>query len=87
LAGAYRACLGLAHELGARSIAFPAISMGIYGYPPEQGARIALGTVTEHLRGDTAVELVRFVLFSQDTHRVFADALAALARETGAGAP
>src|SRR5690606_33643893 len=45
LAGAYRSCLGLAAELGARSVAFPAISMGIYGYPPHPAARIALAAV------------------------------------------
>ncbi|MGQ0608137.1 MAG: O-acetyl-ADP-ribose deacetylase [Chloroflexota bacterium] len=75
LASAYRSCLRLADELGARSIGFPAISMGIYGYPPPQGARVAVETVVEHLRGETRVELVRFVLFSEETHDLFADAL------------
>ena len=74
----------LADELGARSIAFPAISMGIYGYPPAEGARIAVRTVAEHLRGDSAVELAGFVLFSEDTYRVFADALAELGAEVDA---
>lgn len=78
LADAYRSCLRLADELGARSVAFPAISMGIYGYPPEEGARVAVDTVIEHLGGTTGVELVRFVLFSDDTHEVFGDALASL---------
>jgi O-acetyl-ADP-ribose deacetylase (regulator of RNase III) len=62
LAGAYRSCLRLADELGARSIAFPAISMGIYGYPAPDGARVALRTVRDHLAGTTGIELVRFVL-------------------------
>jgi O-acetyl-ADP-ribose deacetylase len=75
LAGAYRSCLRLADELGARSIAFPAISMGIYGYPGPDGARVALSTVAEHLRGETSVELVRFVLFSEETYDLFAAAL------------
>lgn len=79
LAGAYRSCLRLADELGARSVAFPAISMGIYGYPGPDGARVALRTVDAHLRGETAVELVRFVLFSDETHGLFAEALAELA--------
>jgi O-acetyl-ADP-ribose deacetylase (regulator of RNase III) len=78
LAGAYRSCLRLADELGARSVAFPAISMGIYGYPGPEGARVAIDTVAEHLRGDTGVELVRFVLFSEETYNLFADALAEL---------
>lgn len=81
LAGAYRSCLRLADELGARSVGFPAISMGIYGYPPADGARVALRTVTEHLRGDTHLDLVRFVLYSTDTYEVFADALRDLGAE------
>jgi O-acetyl-ADP-ribose deacetylase (regulator of RNase III) len=62
LAGAYRSCLRLADELGARSLALPGISMGIYGYPAADGARIAVRTVVDHLRGETGLELVRFVL-------------------------
>ena len=75
LAGAYRSCLRLADELEARSVAFPAISMGIYGYPPAEGARLAVRTVAEYLAGDTKLELVRFVLFSDETFELFADAL------------
>ena len=78
LAGAYRSCLVRADELGARSVAFPAISMGIYGYPPHAGARVAINTVAEYLRGTTAIEIVRFVLFSEDTYERFAGALAEL---------
>jgi O-acetyl-ADP-ribose deacetylase (regulator of RNase III) len=78
LAGAYRSCLRLADELGARSVAFPAISMGIYGYPPHAGARVAVSTVAEHLRGTTGVEVARFVLFSEDTYERFEGALAEL---------
>lgn len=78
LAGAYRSSLALADELGARSVAFPAISMGIYAYPPDEGAAVAVRAVIEHLRGETRVELVRFVLFSDDTFEVFEAALTAL---------
>jgi O-acetyl-ADP-ribose deacetylase len=78
LADAYRSCLRLADELGARSVAFPAISMGIYGYPTAEGARVALRTVREHLAGDAGPELVRFVLFSDETYDHFADALGEL---------
>jgi O-acetyl-ADP-ribose deacetylase (regulator of RNase III) len=78
LANAYRSCLRLADELGAHSVAFPAISMGIYGYPPHSGARVGLSTVAEYLRGTTDVEIVRFVLFSEDTYERFAGALAEL---------
>jgi O-acetyl-ADP-ribose deacetylase (regulator of RNase III) len=79
LASAYRSCLRLCDELEARSVAFPAISLGIYGYPHEEGARIALRTVADHLRGETTVELARFVLYSESTYRVFAKALSELA--------
>lgn len=79
LAGAYRSCLRLADELGARSVAFPAISMGIYGYPPPDGASVAVRSVVEHLRGDTQVELARFVLFSEETYDLFSDALDGIA--------
>jgi O-acetyl-ADP-ribose deacetylase len=75
LAGAYRSSLRLADELGARSVGFPAISMGIYGYPADEGARVAVGAVAEHLRGATSIELVRFVLFSDETYDHFAAAL------------
>jgi len=79
LDGAYRSCLRVADELGARSVGFPAISMGIYGYPANEGAEVAVRTVAEHLRGETGIELVRFVLFSDETYGHFADALATLA--------
>jgi O-acetyl-ADP-ribose deacetylase (regulator of RNase III) len=75
LASAYRSCLRLADSLGARSVAFPAISMGIYGYPGSEGAAVAVDTVAEHLVGQTGLELARFVLFSEETYRLFADAL------------
>jgi O-acetyl-ADP-ribose deacetylase len=75
LAGAYRSCLRLADELGARSVAFPAISMGIYGYPPHAGARVAVTTVADYLRGTTDIEIARFVLFSEETYERFAGAL------------
>jgi O-acetyl-ADP-ribose deacetylase (regulator of RNase III) len=78
LARAYRSCLALCDELGARSVAFPAISMGIYGYPPEEGAEVAVRTVASHLGGETSLEVARFVLFSSETHRVFVEALARL---------
>jgi O-acetyl-ADP-ribose deacetylase (regulator of RNase III) len=82
LAGAYRASLRLADELGARSVAFPAISMGIYGYPGHEGARVAVGTVADHLAGATDIEVVRFVLFSDETYERFAVALGELGDRT-----
>jgi len=77
LDAAYRSCMRLADELGARSVGFPAISMGIYGYPAEDGARVAVAAVADHLRGTTEIELVRFVLFSDETYGHFAAAVEA----------
>jgi O-acetyl-ADP-ribose deacetylase (regulator of RNase III) len=74
---AYRSVLRLADELGARSLALPAISMGIYGYPANDGAHIAVTAVARHLaKPATALEVVRFVL-RRATWDPFATALAA----------
>ncbi|MGI8657826.1 MAG: O-acetyl-ADP-ribose deacetylase [Candidatus Limnocylindria bacterium] len=75
LADAYRSCLRLADDLGARSVAFPAISIGIYGYPGPDGATVAIRATAEHLAGQTSLDVIRFVLFSDETHDLFADAL------------
>ena len=65
LAKAYRSCLELARERGIKSIAFPSISTGVYGYPVEEAAPIALSIIREFLKGDPGpVEEVRLVLFS-----------------------
>jgi O-acetyl-ADP-ribose deacetylase len=72
LASCHRRALEVAQELGARTLAFPAISCGVYGYPVEQAARIALATVRDH-----PLELVRFVLFDDDAHDAFTRARAA----------
>jgi O-acetyl-ADP-ribose deacetylase len=74
LASAYRASLRVADELGAASIAFPAISAGSYGWPLDDAARIAVSAV---LQTPTQVADVRFVLFSQPVYDEFAAALAA----------
>jgi O-acetyl-ADP-ribose deacetylase (regulator of RNase III) len=78
LASAYTASLRLADELGARSIAFPAISCGIYAYPPAEGARVAVETVAGHLAGITSIDLATFVLFTAETFGAFGGALRAL---------
>lgn len=78
LESAYRSCLRLADELGVTSLALPAISMGVYGYPPAEGAEVALSTVIGHLHGETSLALVRFVLFSDATLAVFGRALKGL---------
>ena len=75
LAGAYRACLALCEEHGIRSVAFPSISTGIYGYPVEEAAKVALETVVGHLKAKPMPELARFVLFDDFTYAVYANAL------------
>ena len=75
LASCYRESLRVADELGARSVAFPAVSAGIYGWPVDDAARIAVSTVAET---PTRVTEVRFVLFSPDVLAAFERALAAV---------
>ncbi|MFJ6635083.1 O-acetyl-ADP-ribose deacetylase [Streptomyces sp. NPDC091376] len=69
LASCYRASLGVADELGAATVAFPAVSTGIYGWPMDDGARIAIETVRTT---ETSVEEVRFVLFDDTAYQAFA---------------
>ena len=75
LARCYRNALALAEENGASSIAFPAISTGIFGYPVEEAAGVALRTVREESEGLRVVRLVRFVLFGEGDLRVHEGAL------------
>ncbi|MGK5450783.1 O-acetyl-ADP-ribose deacetylase [Streptomyces radiopugnans] len=72
LASCHRESLRVADELGARTVAFPAVSTGVYGWPLEDAARIAVGTVRA---ARTAVEEVRFVLFDERAYRAFAGQL------------
>lgn len=75
LAGAYRNSLQLAVEHGCRSVAFPALSTGAYGYPMDLAARTALATTIEFLQAHGEPALVRFVLFSDGAYGAFAAAL------------
>jgi O-acetyl-ADP-ribose deacetylase (regulator of RNase III) len=68
LASCYSESLRVADELGAESVAFPAVSTGVYGWPMDDGARIALETVQA---ADTAVADVRFVLFDDTAYAAF----------------
>jgi O-acetyl-ADP-ribose deacetylase len=79
LASSHTESLKVADELGARTVAFPAISTGVYGYPVEEAAPVAISAVR---RAQTGVEEVRFVLFDQATHDSFERALAELGRST-----
>ncbi len=77
LASCYHNSLRLAVENGCRSVAFPAISCGVYGYPIREAARIAVGAVREFLEGNAgALERVVFCCFGEDVARAYAEALA-----------
>jgi len=67
--------LKLASAKKLRSVAFPAISTGVYGYPVDEAARIALTTVIDYLREHKDIELIRFVLFGKTTYEIFAGEL------------
>lgn len=68
LVSCYRESLRVADELGARTVAFPAVSAGIYGWPMDDAARIAVGTVRDT---ETAVTEARFVLFDERAYEAF----------------
>lgn len=76
LASAYRTSLDLAAEHDVRTIAFPAISCGAYGYPLDRAARIAVRTVAAFLAEDDTVATVYLVCFGDDVCRAFGQALA-----------
>jgi O-acetyl-ADP-ribose deacetylase len=77
LASCHRESLRLADELGAETVAFPAISTGVYGYPVDEAAPVAVRTVAS---AETDVREVRFVLFDERTHSAFERAVATLER-------
>ena len=72
LASCHSESLRVADEVGARTVAFPAISTGVYGYPVDEAAPVAIRAV---LGADTEVDEVRFVLFDEQTHEAFRSAL------------
>jgi len=71
LASCYRKSLELAAEHGLRSIAFPAISTGVYGYPRDQAAAIASRTIAAFLAGNTVIKEVRLVFYDERDAAVF----------------
>lgn len=79
LAGCYRESLKLAVAHGIRSIAFPAISCGIYGYPIPDAARIAIGTTVAFLTDAPSLDAVTFACFGRDVLDAFQTALDAIA--------
>jgi O-acetyl-ADP-ribose deacetylase len=89
LANCYRTCLDLAGRHGVRTISFPAISTGVYGYPMEEAAGIALETIALRLRSpDCPVQDVLLILFDQGTYSVYARIAAArITSSKSAGSP
>ncbi|MDI6852615.1 MAG: O-acetyl-ADP-ribose deacetylase [Deltaproteobacteria bacterium] len=75
LASAYRESLKMASARGIKSLAFPSLSTGVYGYPVADAAKIALKTVKDYLAEHPEIELVRFVLFGKPTYEAYARAL------------
>jgi O-acetyl-ADP-ribose deacetylase (regulator of RNase III) len=82
LAGAYRASLRLATEKGLKSISFPAISTGAYGYPLEPSARVALQTVIDFMSQNKSLEEMAFVLYDSATYQIYAETLRKLMPKT-----
>ena len=80
LAACYRRAIELAAQHGVRTIAFPAISTGVYGYPKQQAARVAVAAVRAALAAHTGIEEVVFCCFSEDDRAVLQAALDAGSR-------
>lgn len=78
LASCYRSCLELAKENGCRTVDFPSISTGVYRFPLEKAAGIAMGTISEFLRLAPEIERVRMVCFDERTKQYYDRALAQL---------
>jgi O-acetyl-ADP-ribose deacetylase len=81
LASCYRSCFALAEEYRLRAIAFPAISCGVYGYPLEQAAGIALGEIRRFLENNQAVDRIHVVCFLREVYDAYLAALQELIPE------
>jgi O-acetyl-ADP-ribose deacetylase (regulator of RNase III) len=75
LASCYRSCLAIARERGFRAIAFPAIATGVYGFPRDEAARIAVAEVTAHLGREELPGTVTFACFDEATRDAYRAAL------------
>ena len=78
LAGCYRSCLELASEHGCRTVDFPSISTGVYGYPVDRAARVALSAIADYLASHPEIERVRMVCFDAHTKAAYDAALSEL---------
>lgn len=83
LASAYRESLKVAVANGMRSVSFPSISTGAYGYPTGQAAEVALQTIADFLRQEESLSEVAIVLFDAATYQIYAQTLKTLMAETG----
>ena len=75
LASAYQSCLNLAERHSINSIAFPSLSTGVYGYPLELAAPIALRTIIEHIKKTTSLQQVTMILFGDSAYEAYEKAL------------
>lgn len=75
LASCYRESLKIASAKGLKTVAFPSISTGVYGYPLEDAAKVALTAVRDYLAQHPEIERVRFVLFGRPAYETFAKVL------------
>ena len=78
LASCYRSCLALASENGCETVAFPSISTGVYRFPLEKAAGIAISTIAAYLKEHPEIRQVRMVCFDERTERFYRDALRVL---------
>ena len=78
LANCYKNCLALARENDVKTIAFPSISTGVYRFPVDQAAKIAVGEILAFLNQDASIEQVTIVCFDDNTKEFYLDALAEL---------
>ena len=81
LASCYLSCLQLASEYGCRTVAFPSISTGVYHFPLERAAGIAVGTIAVYLETHPEIELARMVCFDSRTKEAYDKALSILEAE------
>lgn len=75
LASCYRSCLKLASENNCRSVDFPSISTGVYHFPLDKAARIAVDTISDYLAAHSEIERVRMVCFDERTRQAYESAL------------